>query len=231
MPTPVSTHASPVLSFFVCLGYTAMNETARELEMPFGLDPNDLNLTEYQRDFNDKLVQLLDQTIPNLGYLSLGRPEALGRPEPAAGGSNVEAPPHCRRRTTGATCRRSRSRHRDSGLRGRCGTARTHLALPRSPRPSRCSRAEPSLHHALSSHPPAALTVKPLADAGAARAVSRRFEFLVGKPPVECSHCMMDLKILMVQLYCTCERWWAHVVGGAGPDDQWAMARRRCADP
>ena len=49
---------------------TALNETARELEMPFGLDPNDLNLCEYQRDFNDKLVQLLDQTIPDLGYQS-----------------------------------------------------------------------------------------------------------------------------------------------------------------
>ena len=49
--------------------YTALNETARELEMPFGLDANDLNLVEYQRDFNQKLAQLLDQTVPELGYL------------------------------------------------------------------------------------------------------------------------------------------------------------------
>ena len=29
--------------------------------MPFGLDANDLNLVSYQKDYNDKLVQLLDQ--------------------------------------------------------------------------------------------------------------------------------------------------------------------------
>lgn len=39
-----------------------------QLEMPFGLDANDLNLMEYQRDFNEKLAQLLDQTVPELGY-------------------------------------------------------------------------------------------------------------------------------------------------------------------
>jgi hypothetical protein len=36
------------LSFFVCLGYVALNETARELEQPFGFDANDLKLTDYQ---------------------------------------------------------------------------------------------------------------------------------------------------------------------------------------
>mmetsp|Transcript_44379 Transcript_44379/g.117291 ORF Transcript_44379/g.117291 Transcript_44379/m.117291 type:complete len:85 (+) Transcript_44379:364-618(+) len=38
--------------------------------MPFGLDANDLNLVEYQAEFNDKLVVLLDQTIPELNYRS-----------------------------------------------------------------------------------------------------------------------------------------------------------------
>ena len=53
-----------------CLGYryVALNETARELEMPFGLDANDLALTLYQKEFNQKLAQLLDLTIPELGY-------------------------------------------------------------------------------------------------------------------------------------------------------------------
>ena len=36
--------------------------------MPFGLDANDLNLVDYQAEFNDKLVVLLDQTIPELAY-------------------------------------------------------------------------------------------------------------------------------------------------------------------
>ncbi|KAL1495587.1 hypothetical protein AB1Y20_016948 [Prymnesium parvum] len=59
------------LSLCTCVGYTALNEAARELEMPFGLDANDLNLTAYQRDFNEKLAQLLDQTVPELGYIAL----------------------------------------------------------------------------------------------------------------------------------------------------------------
>ena len=50
-------------------GFVALNETARELEMPFGLDPNDLRLTIYQDDFNQKLAGLLDQSLPHLGYL------------------------------------------------------------------------------------------------------------------------------------------------------------------
>ena len=64
-----------VLCFFTSIGYVSLNETARELEMPFGLDPNDLNLTEYQRDFNHKLAQLLDQTVrrPESRALTSGR--------------------------------------------------------------------------------------------------------------------------------------------------------------
>jgi hypothetical protein len=57
-----------LLSFFVCLGYTALNETAAELEHPFGLGANHLNLTAYQKQFNSKLSRLFDQTIPQLGY-------------------------------------------------------------------------------------------------------------------------------------------------------------------
>ena len=63
-----STPLAVIISFFVLLGYIALNETARELEQPFGLDANDLALTDYQKAFNHKLAQLLDLTIPELGY-------------------------------------------------------------------------------------------------------------------------------------------------------------------
>ena len=59
-----------VLSFFVALGYTALNETAAELEHPFGLGANHLALVQYMRQFNSKLARLFDQTIPQLGYMS-----------------------------------------------------------------------------------------------------------------------------------------------------------------
>jgi len=61
-----------ILSFFVCLGYTALNEAAREIEHPFGLGANHLALTAYQRQFNSKLARLFDQTIPQLGYMPGG---------------------------------------------------------------------------------------------------------------------------------------------------------------
>jgi len=57
-----------VLSFFVCLGYTALNETAAEIENPFGLGANHHQLTVYMRQFNSKLARLFDLTLPDLGY-------------------------------------------------------------------------------------------------------------------------------------------------------------------
>mmetsp|Transcript_41512 Transcript_41512/g.109497 ORF Transcript_41512/g.109497 Transcript_41512/m.109497 type:complete len:563 (-) Transcript_41512:102-1790(-) len=63
-----------ILSFFACLGYTALNEAAAELEQPFGLRANHLYLTAYQRQFNAKLARLFDQTCPALGYMPLGPP-------------------------------------------------------------------------------------------------------------------------------------------------------------
>jgi hypothetical protein len=77
-----------ILSFFVCLGYTALNETAAELEHPFGIGANHLQLTAYQRQFNSKLAHLFDQTIPQLGYI----PRTVGKPpSPTRGqtGSNA----------------------------------------------------------------------------------------------------------------------------------------------
>jgi len=69
-----------ILSFFVCLGYNALNETAAELEHPFGLGANHLQLTAYQRQFNSKLAHLFDQTIPQLGYVPKGPISASSPP-------------------------------------------------------------------------------------------------------------------------------------------------------
>ena len=68
-----------IISFFVLLGYIALNETARELELPYGLDANDLTLTQWQKDFNAKLAGLLDLSMPQLGYSAHQRLE--GAPE------------------------------------------------------------------------------------------------------------------------------------------------------
>ena len=62
------------ISAAVLLGYVALNETARELEQPFGLDANDLFLTAYQKDFNSKLAALLDLSAPELGYMAHAQP-------------------------------------------------------------------------------------------------------------------------------------------------------------
>jgi hypothetical protein len=43
-----STPLVAIICFFVLLGYVALNETARELEQPFGLGANDLGLTSFQ---------------------------------------------------------------------------------------------------------------------------------------------------------------------------------------
>jgi predicted membrane chloride channel (bestrophin family) len=66
-----------IMSFFVTLGYIALNETARELECPYGLDANDLTLTQWQKDFNAKLAGLLDLSMPQLGYSAQQHLEGL----------------------------------------------------------------------------------------------------------------------------------------------------------
>ena len=77
MPPQVALVA--ILSFFVILGYFALNEAASELEQPFGLGANHLLLTSYQRQFNSKLVTLLATLVPDLGY-NLGDNVAAPRP-------------------------------------------------------------------------------------------------------------------------------------------------------
>jgi hypothetical protein len=64
-----STPLVVVITFFVLIGYIALNETARELEQPFGLEANDLDVVTYQKEYNSKLSALLDLTIPELGYM------------------------------------------------------------------------------------------------------------------------------------------------------------------
>ena len=71
-----------VITFFVELGYVALNETARELEQPFGLDANDHTLTQWQRDFNEKLVGLIDLAEPELGYDAKAEDEERSSIEP-----------------------------------------------------------------------------------------------------------------------------------------------------
>jgi predicted membrane chloride channel (bestrophin family) len=65
-----------VITFFVELGYVALNETARELEQPFGLDANHHTLWEWHREFNEKLAGLLDLGQPDLGYAAEAEAEA-----------------------------------------------------------------------------------------------------------------------------------------------------------
>ena len=64
------------LSFFVCLGYMALNEAARELEHPFGLGANHLPVVAYQEGFNSKIARLLELSQPELGYM----PPLAGQP-------------------------------------------------------------------------------------------------------------------------------------------------------
>ena len=77
--------------FFVCLGYMALNETARELEHPFGLGANHLPTVEYQEAFNAKISRLLDLTVPELGYVPRQSPS-----EEAAEAALNEATCSCR---------------------------------------------------------------------------------------------------------------------------------------
>eukprot|EP00437_Effrenium_voratum_P053996 CAMPEP_0181538022 /NCGR_PEP_ID=MMETSP1110-20121109/75650_1 /TAXON_ID=174948 /ORGANISM="Symbiodinium sp., Strain CCMP421" /LENGTH=451 /DNA_ID=CAMNT_0023669607 /DNA_START=93 /DNA_END=1447 /DNA_ORIENTATION=- len=55
-------------NFLVTAGYWALFLIADEIDQPFGGDPNDLNLSNMQRDFNASLITLLDrktQTVPS----------------------------------------------------------------------------------------------------------------------------------------------------------------------
>ena len=61
-----------VLCFFVMLGYWSLNETAIELEHPFGLGANHLPVVAYQSSFNAKLARALDVTVPKMGYTTEG---------------------------------------------------------------------------------------------------------------------------------------------------------------
>lgn len=84
-----SVYLVTIISFFVLLGYVALNETARELEQPFGLDANDLMQTHWQKDFNAKLAGLLDLSMPDLGYSADVKLVGNASPEPKAAASEA----------------------------------------------------------------------------------------------------------------------------------------------
>lgn len=56
------------LVFVIVLGYSALNEIARELENPFGHDPNNLPLFSYQKEYNLSLLTLLRPAVPGTKY-------------------------------------------------------------------------------------------------------------------------------------------------------------------
>ena len=56
------------VSFFAVLGYVALNETARDLETPFGRAAHGLSTSRWQKDFNTKLASMLDLSVPVPGY-------------------------------------------------------------------------------------------------------------------------------------------------------------------
>lgn len=63
-----STPMAALATFCVTAGYWALFLIADEIGQPFGGDPNDLNLSNMQRDFNASLITLLDrktQTVPS----------------------------------------------------------------------------------------------------------------------------------------------------------------------
>lgn len=57
---------SPLLTFFVVLGFQGMNEIASELENPFGDDANDLPLVHMHRDFVAGLQSLSNMQLPHV---------------------------------------------------------------------------------------------------------------------------------------------------------------------
>ncbi|KAK3238617.1 hypothetical protein CYMTET_51384 [Cymbomonas tetramitiformis] len=56
------------LTFVIVLGYSALNEISREIENPFGLDPNNLPLFSYQKDFNICLTTLIRPEVPGSSF-------------------------------------------------------------------------------------------------------------------------------------------------------------------
>lgn len=78
------------ISFFVVLGYVALNETARELEQPFGMGANNLHLNTFQKQFNSKLARLLDQKMAHLGYEPVKSTNASEQPPAPTNGNAVQ---------------------------------------------------------------------------------------------------------------------------------------------
>jgi len=152
------------LSFFATLGYTALNQVARELEEPFGHGPNHLPLAQFQDECNAKLVQLLCRDagapVPDDPFLG---DEAEGLSEEAKAVSsrwhsqsidgaqdpNANLPAPCAQRIRGAI----HATHSPHAPRCWAVAQRDLPALPSPPHflPSRCCAAAP---HATPHQPP-----------------------------------------------------------------------------
>eukprot|EP00928_Gymnodinium_smaydae_P015148 TRINITY_DN15552_c0_g1_i2.p1 TRINITY_DN15552_c0_g1~~TRINITY_DN15552_c0_g1_i2.p1 ORF type:complete len:545 (+),score=126.69 TRINITY_DN15552_c0_g1_i2:46-1680(+) len=61
---------SPIVCFIPLFGMHALNFVARELEMPFGDDPNDLPLQHFQEEMNNSLMMLLHKSSDHKPYTS-----------------------------------------------------------------------------------------------------------------------------------------------------------------
>ena len=112
-----------VLSFFVCLGYNALNESAAELEHPFGLGANHLQLTAYQRQVRTgagpatpPLVPLTPNWPPLVSAVQL---EARAPPRPDHPAARVYS------KGGGAT---TQGQHGPARLHDACSAQRCHRA-------------------------------------------------------------------------------------------------------
>lgn len=84
-----------VCAFVTVLMLWSINYVAMEIEMPYGMDPNDLNLKEVQVDLNRSLVKLLDprtQTTPGYTFTLAEKAMAIDYVDlgPAAASHSVE---------------------------------------------------------------------------------------------------------------------------------------------
>ena len=84
------------LSFFVCLGYMSLNETAREIEDPFGVGGNRLPMVKHQTALDSKLRRVFDLWQPDHGHVHSRtlRPTARGARALQSPGGTAAADAH-----------------------------------------------------------------------------------------------------------------------------------------
>jgi hypothetical protein len=126
--------------FLVSIGYTALNQVARELEEPFGHGPNHLPLVQSAEEFNSKLVHLLladaGAEIPDDPFIGADAESLSAEEKQVSPGSALS--PSARARVS-----------RRSGHRGR--PSRCYAPPHASPGHPRCARSPPRRASALAS--------------------------------------------------------------------------------